>query len=208
MNAAMLTFRWILENFSIKLAKRSAQVDATFHRNVKTVKIRTHLHILVNFILQTLPEDATVIGCGDVREKRVSEYSFHGIGISRCSRARCHAEESIFRIDRPEFATFVESHPSNVISNAFDLVAWKRRLHHREIRLATGARKRGRYVTFLASGIRDSQNLSEQKNARIEKKNSHVLTQISNQFDGDFLLLFLFLNSPTCAQRANPLCER
>lgn len=91
---------------------------------------RLHLDIIVDFFFHSFPEDSSVASRRHVCEDRVSEDGFHGVGIRGRTRARRDPEESVLRIDGAQFTLIVESHPSDVVSHALELVTRDRGLHH------------------------------------------------------------------------------
>lgn len=53
----------------------------------------------------------------------------------------------------------VKLHPGNVVTHTFDLPAWQSRLHHGQVRFATGTREGRRHVALHSLRVGDAQDL-------------------------------------------------
>jgi len=100
--------------------------------------------------VQALPPHGPVWSQHHVGEDRILAHGGQSIGVRSVARARSHAEHSSLGVHRPEPAVPPNPHPGDVVANHPHSVALEggRRDHHRQVRLATGARKApATYVT-------------------------------------------------------------
>lgn len=109
-------------------------------------------------LLQSFPENATIVRLGHVGEDGVLLYGQHSVGVGVHGGAWRHAEESGFWVDGAQAALFVESHPRNVVANALHLVAGQGGHQHRQVGLAASTGESGRNVTLLAFGVGDAED--------------------------------------------------
>ena len=107
-----------------------------------------------------LPPDVAVRRARHVREDRVAHDRLHGVRVRLVARARRHAEVAVLRVDGVEAAVLTDAHPRDVVTDGPDLPALEAlgRDHHREVRLAAGARERRRHVRHLALGALDAED--------------------------------------------------
>ena len=86
----------------------------------------------------------------DVGEDGVLGDGGNGVRVGLDRGSRRDAEETAFRVHRPEPAVLADANPGDVVAEAGNFPAGQGGQHHREVRLAAGAGERGGDIVFLA----------------------------------------------------------
>ena len=115
--------------------------------------------------LEALPPDVAVVGQRHVRVERVAGLDgLHRVRVGAVVGAGSDTEETELGVHRVQPTVFTETHPGDVVAQGLGTPARDRRLDHREVGLATGARERGRDVVGLvlrADQLEDQHVLGE-----------------------------------------------
>ena len=123
-------------------------------------------HALRRPLGQPLPPGMPLAGQSDVGEDGVPVDGGEHLGIGVGPRAWRHAEDARLGIDRPQPPVVAQVHPGDVLTDRPDLVALmgRRRVEHRQVRLAAGGGEGGGHVMGLPGG-------------RLDAHDQHVLRQ-------------------------------
>ena len=106
---------------------------------------------MVGRFAHVFPPDVAVVRLRHVREDAVAVEPAHRVRVRPLARPRRDAEEARLGVDRVELTVLAELHPTDVVADGLDPPAVEDGLHHREVRLAAGAREGGRDVLALAA---------------------------------------------------------
>ena len=75
-------------------------------------------------LIDTLPVHAPITRLRHVREYRVGHDGIHGDRIGRSGSARSDAKEAGLRVDGAQLPILIESHPSDIVTDALYLIPW------------------------------------------------------------------------------------
>ena len=108
------------------------------------------------------PPDGAVGPQGDVGVDRVVADGAHRVGVGARVRAGHHAEKAHLRVDRPQMAVGVHTHPGDIVADSPDpvtlLLETLGRQKHRQIGFAARAGERGGDILDVAVRLLDPQD--------------------------------------------------